>query len=157
MNKLITNALAKSILVGLLSFGAIGCAEKKAEVVQKEATATVAVAVGGPDVIGGDSTWMTTATSGRTITFMYPTNVPAAFKTIDLSKYSVQFVGFYGAVTLNATKDSLLKNVPILILDVMRIDPSTNPIVNNYVGWGIADQPVPVTLVPITNTNTERP
>ncbi|MCX6140443.1 MAG: hypothetical protein NTX15_06375 [Candidatus Kapabacteria bacterium] len=45
--------------------------------------------------------------------------------------------------------DTLKQNTPILIMNVVRYNPTTTPI-NNYVGCGIADQPI----VLITGTFT---
>lgn len=92
---------------------------------------------------GPGSVWSTTTMNNGWIRFVYPSNVPAPFNRIDLSKYGVQFLPVYPATVDTTGVDTLLPGVQILIMNVQRAGDLSLPI-NNYVGVGVAEQPVPL-------------
>lgn len=78
------------------------------------------------------------------IRFTTPSTVPSPFNRIDLSQYRVMFLPVYPAVVDTTGGDTLKPGVPILIMNVQRSDTLTQQL-NNYIGIGVAEQPVPLT------------
>lgn len=129
------------VAIAILLILTSACDVKKESEV-KSVNDTTQILTAGPG--GGDSVWKTTQRpSGNTITFVYPGYVPTSLKKIDLSKYYVLFLPVYPDVVDTSGVDTVLTGTKILILNVIRFD-TTNVPINNYIGVGVADQPIPL-------------